>query len=77
MGALVSLLARRLHIYRPALEYDLAKSPTVMGDDCPQLYEASLVGDWDAVRRHLTDEPRTAAYVDNSCLLYTSDAADE
>ena len=66
MGALVSLLARRLHIYRPALEYDLTKSPTVMGDDCPQLYEASLVGDWDAVRRHLTDEPRTAAYVDNS-----------
>ena len=66
MGALVSLLARRLHIYRPSLEYDLSKSPTVMGTDCPPIYEAALVGDWEAVRRHLTDEPQTAAHVDNS-----------
>ena len=66
MGALLSLLARRLHIYRPSLEYDLSKSPTVMGTDCPPIYEASLVGDWEAVRRHLADEPQTAAHVDNS-----------
>ena len=67
MGALVSLLARRLHIYRPSLEYDLSKSPTVMGTDCPPIYEACLVGDWEGVRRHLADEPQTAAaHVDNS-----------
>jgi hypothetical protein len=66
MGALISLLAQRLHIYRPSLEYDLSKSPTVMGSDCPPIYEASLVGDWDAVRRHLVDEPQTATHVDNN-----------
>jgi hypothetical protein len=66
MGDLVSLLARRLHIYRPSLEYDLSKSPTVMGTDCLPIYEAALVGDWEAVRRHLADEPQTAAHVDNS-----------
>ena len=37
-----------------------------MGTDCPPIYEAALVGDWEAVRRHLTDEPQTAAHVDNS-----------
>ena len=66
MGALLSLLARRLHIYRPSLEYDLSKSPSVMGTDCPPIYDAGLIGDWEAVRRHLADEPQTAAHVDNS-----------